>query len=97
MSRDSDIQSEIVVKRSSWSKKRNRDGMRSDLTPAKKRLSAEKCKPAEDRNITQIRIEDTVPEQVALLSLSVTLLNILSARRLSESKPRRVNVDDFIE
>ncbi|KAF5903707.1 helicase POLQ-like, partial [Clarias magur] len=37
--------------------------MRSDLTPAKKRLSAEKCNTAEDRNITQIKIEDTVSEQ----------------------------------
>lgn len=64
MSRDSEIQSEIVVKRSSWSKKRNRDGMRSDLTPAKKRLSAEKIRTTEDRNLSQIRTEDRVKEQV---------------------------------
>lgn len=64
MSRDAEIQSEIVVKRSSWSKKRHREGMKSDLTPAKKRLSAEQCKPTEDRNLTQIRIEDRVTEQV---------------------------------
>lgn len=64
MSRDSELQSEIVVKRSSWSKKRNRDGMRSDLTPAKKRLSAEKCNAAENRNITQISREHEVTEQV---------------------------------
>lgn len=64
MSRDSELQSEIVVKRSSWSKKRNRDGMRSDLTPAKKRLSAEKRNAAENRNITQISREDEVTEQV---------------------------------
>ncbi|XP_053335241.1 helicase POLQ-like isoform X1 [Clarias gariepinus] len=63
MSRDTEVQSEIVVKRSSWSKKRNRDGMRSDFTPAKKRLSAEKCDTNEDRNIAQIKIEDTVSEQ----------------------------------
>lgn len=54
MSRDAEIQGEIVVKRSSWSKKRNRCTMRSDLTPAKKRLSAEKgTTTAEDRNIDQ--------------------------------------------
>ncbi|XP_026995909.1 helicase POLQ-like isoform X1 [Tachysurus fulvidraco] len=65
MSRHAEVQSEIVIKRSSWSKKRSRDtGMRSDLTPAKKRLSAEHCKPAEDRNKElQIKIEDRVPEQ----------------------------------
>ncbi|KAK2827372.1 hypothetical protein Q7C36_018298 [Tachysurus vachellii] len=75
MSRHAEIQSEIVIKRSSWSKKRSRDtGMRSDLTPAKKRLSAEQCKPeqckpeqckpAEDINKEpQIKIEDRVPEQ----------------------------------
>ncbi|KAG7321073.1 hypothetical protein KOW79_015488 [Hemibagrus wyckioides] len=63
MSRDAEIQSEIVVKRSSWSKKRHREGMKSDLTPAKKRLSAEQCKPTEDRNLTQIRVEDRVTEQ----------------------------------
>ncbi|KAF4077525.1 hypothetical protein AMELA_G00209220 [Ameiurus melas] len=63
MSRDAEVQSEIVVKRSSLSKKRNRDGMRSDLTPAKKRLSAEKYKRTEHMNLTQIRIEDAVTEQ----------------------------------
>ncbi|KAB5549000.1 hypothetical protein PHYPO_G00062180 [Pangasianodon hypophthalmus] len=63
MSREAEIQSEIVVKRSSWSKKRNRDGTRSDLTPAKKRLSAEKCKTTEPRNITQISTEDTVTQE----------------------------------
>lgn len=69
MSRDAEIQSEIVVKRSSWSKKRHREGMKSDLTPAKKRLSAEQCKPSEDRNLTQIRIEDRVTEQVTLIAV----------------------------
>lgn len=64
MSRDAEVHSEIVVKRSSWSKKRNRDGMRSDLTPAKKRLSSEKCKTTEHMNLTQIRVEDAVTEQV---------------------------------
>ncbi|KAI5096494.1 helicase POLQ-like [Silurus meridionalis] len=64
MSKDSEVQSEIVVKRSCSNKKRNRDGMKSDLTPAKKRLSAEHCKTTEHRNLMKIkREEDPVTEQ----------------------------------
>lgn len=64
MSRDAEVQNEIVVKRSSWSKKRNRDGLRSDLTPAKKRLSAEQLKTTEDGNVMQVNVDGTATEQV---------------------------------
>ncbi|XP_060791946.1 helicase POLQ-like isoform X2 [Neoarius graeffei] len=63
MSRDTQVQNEMVVKRSSWSKKRNRDGLRSDLNPAKKRLSTEKFKTTEDGNAMQVKTEDTGIEQ----------------------------------
>lgn len=79
MSRDAEIQSEIVVKRWSSSKKRNRDGLKSNLTPAKKRLSAEKCRTTADRSITQVRIE-TEPEQVTLYLYFHSFINITSFR-----------------
>ncbi|XP_026855222.2 helicase POLQ-like isoform X1 [Electrophorus electricus] len=68
MNTDVDNTCDIVVKRNSWSsKKRTRDGMRSDFTPAKKRASAllGKCHPnAEQNAVPQMtEKEDTVKEQ----------------------------------